>query len=369
MTTVTFLIFLAAQADHRVVVGFHGRADAERIRAHGGQVVRTHDGSATVVALLPAAAVDALVVEAGVAYVEPDVPVSLPPRVVEKGKGSPAPAPAPAQSLPWGIGRVGAPTAWSRTRGNGIVVAVVDTGIEASHPDLSGRVVLGPNFNNSRKNSVDDNGHGTHVAGTIGASDNTIGVVGVAPACTLMAVKVLDRSGAGWMSDVAAGIDWAAANGAGVINLSLGSSADAQAMRDSVAAATAAGVILCAAAGNEGSETPSYPAAYDGAISVAATDSADQPAYFSSFGSTVDLAGPGVAVVSTYKGGGYAQLSGTSMATPHAAGTAALVLASGRAPSEVRGILTATADDVLTAGWDARTGAGVVNADRATTAP
>jgi subtilisin family serine protease len=358
-----------AQEGHRVLIGFGAAVDEPLVRAHGGRIVRTLSSSDTAVAWIPADALAGLLAEPAVASVDPDVPVQLPPRAAAAGKGAPKPPAAPSQSTPWGVARVGAPAAWSISRGAGAAVAVVDTGIDETHPDLSGRVLLGPNFNNARKSSRDDNGHGSHVAGTIGAGDNGLGVVGVAPSCTLVAVKVLDRNGSGWLSDVVAGIDWAAANGAAVINLSLGSSADLQALKDSVDAAAAAGVVVCAAAGNDGTDAPLYPAAYPSVLSVAATDAADAPAWFSSFGSTVDLAGPGVDVPSTYKDGGYATLSGTSMATPHVAGTAALLRADGRSADETRGLLLSTAGDLGDAGWDPYTGAGLVNAAGATSAP
>jgi subtilisin family serine protease len=359
-----------AQETHRVIIGFNDQPDEARVERLGGRVVRTHPASRATVAHVPRGAISRLLVDPDVGYVEADVVVRLPVARIATGERASrlakSASPPPPQSIPWGILRVHADLAWGRSRGAGIAVAVVDTGIESKHDDLKGRVVLGPNFNNPRKTSEDDNGHGTHVAGTIGASDNSVGVVGVAPSCVLIGVKVLDRTGSGWLSDVAAGIDWSADNGAQVINLSLGTTTDAAVLRDAVNRALGAGVILCAAAGNDGDDTPQYPAAYDAVVGVAAIDSSDQPATFSTFGSFVDLAGPGVKVSSTYKGNTYATLSGTSMACPHTAGTAALALGSGKAASDVSAILNATADDILDPGWDERTGFGVVNAEGAT---
>lgn len=250
-----------------------------------------------------------------------------------EASGKPVAAP-PAQSVPWGVAAVQADLANAVTEGAGTVVCIVDTGIQSDHPDLSTNVLGGENFV-MQKGSInasawtDDNGHGTHVAGTVAALDNAVGVIGVAPQAGLFAVKVLDRRGSGYMSDVADGILSCVANGADVINMSLGSSADSAVVHDAVITASAAGVILVAAAGNEASGV-SYPAKYDEVIAVSAVDSNMALAYFSNTGVEVDFAAPGVSVYSTTKGGSYATYSGTSMASPHVAGVAALMVASGR---------------------------------------
>lgn len=229
--------------------------------------------------------------------------------------------------LPWGVDRIDAEYAWLAEPGYtgvGVNVAVVDTGIDHTHPDLA--VAGGVNVINLRKDYKDDNGHGTHVAGIIAALDNDIGVVGVAPEASLYGVKVLDRRGSGWLSDVIAGIDWCVNNNdvdIDIVNLSLGLNSDIQSLEDACVAAKAAGLILVAAAGNDGGAVH-YPAAYDSVIAVSAVDSSDSIAAWSSYGPEVELCAPGVDIYSTYKGGGYAVESGTSMAAPHVAGTLAL---------------------------------------------
>jgi subtilisin family serine protease len=178
----------------------------------------------------------------------------------------------------------------------------------------------------------------------------------------------------GYTSDVIAGIDWAADHGMQVANLSLGSKSDVQALHDACDAAYARGLVIASAAGNSGDGNAStneveYPGAYDSVLAVAATNSANQVATWSSSGPQVDLAAPGVSILSTYKGGGYQTMSGTSMATPHVAGTAALVIAAhpGISAANVRAMLEATADDIATPGSDNLSGYGLVDAEEATT--
>ena len=227
---------------------------------------------------------------------------------------------------------IDAPEAWALTKGRGATVAVVDTGV-APHPDLS--LVAGWDFVDDDADPLDGNGHGTHVAGTIAAAENGRGVVGVAPQASIMPIRALDDSGRGSSADSAAGFAYAAEHGARIVNASIGSSdfsyAEMTAIRDHP------GTLYVVAAGNDGRDTdaqPSYPCAYDlpNILCVGASDQSDRPASFSNHGAaTVDLHAPGVAVLSTFKGSSYAYMSGTSMATPHAAGAAALLLA--RAPS------------------------------------
>lgn len=330
----------------------------------------------------------------GVAEVSVDarVRVAAPPRC------SPWPAckdgtTQPAQSLPWGVDRIGADNAWSISRGTGVRVAVIDTGIEKAHPDLADNVVGGVNFvkgpGSARKapdSSAwnDDNGHGTHVAGTVAALDNTIGVVGVAPEADLFGVKVLDGSGTGHASDVVLGIEWSIANNMQVINLSLAEDTHVQALKDAVDAAAAAGIVVVASAANSGDGDPTtndvlWPGKYESTIAVSATDSNDVVAHFSSDGAEVEIAAPGVNVLSTTRGGGYATMNGTSMATPHVAGVVAQMLAApvmasadsdangAWSSTEVRAYLQTTADDLGTAGRDVFYGFGLADAMEAVT--
>lgn len=205
---------------------------------------------------------------------------------------------AMAQSTPYGIANVNAPTFWTTGRGDGCITSNLDTGIDMAHPDLpvaSQTVSFVPGQN------VDDaHGHGTHTAGTIAAIDNTIGVIGVAPDVTLIAGKVLSDDGEGLDSWVAAGIDWSVANGARVINMSLGGPDFDEGLRDSCDAALAAGVLVVASAGNDNTSALSYPAGYSSVLAVAAVDSSNNRASFSNFGSHISLSAPGVSVQSSY---------------------------------------------------------------------
>lgn len=281
-----------------------------------------------------------------------------------KQQVEPAPTAPGAQETPWGITRVKAPAAWATTRGKGVKVVVIDTGIDMTHPELSGIIKGGWNAISTAATFNDDNGHGSHVAGTIAAKDDSKGVVGVAPDVDLYGVKVLDENGSGTFDDVIAGMLWAVENKMEVANMSLGANSGNQALADAVEAMRKAGVILIAAAGNSG-RSVGYPAAYPGAIAVAASNSADGLASFSSRGPTVAIIAPGVNVKSTYMGGDYDTLSGTSMAAPHAAGLAALYVAThkGASPEATRAALAA-ASTKLPGVPDIGQGAGLPTADK-----
>jgi subtilisin family serine protease len=256
----------------------------------------------------------------------------------------------------YGLSKMQAPLAWNRSTGSAAVkVAVIDTGIDYLHPDLAPNIAInesevpengldddgngyiddyyGYNFAYGNGDPYDDDGHGTHCAGTIGArGDDSYGIVGVNWVVGLLPVKALDSSGSGYLSDIAEAIHYAIERDAAVISMSLGGSSDSQLLEDAIAAAKAKNIVVVAAAGNESSNNdlvPSFPAnsRHSNVISVAATDSADLLAGFSNYGaSTVDVAAPGVGILSTVPAG-YSSYSGTSMATPHVAGLAALVRA------------------------------------------
>jgi subtilisin family serine protease len=243
-------------------------------------------------------------------------------------------ATATAQTLPWGVDKVDADVS-STLAGNGsgaitnVDAYVIDTGIDASHPDLN--VVEFKQYANGPPR--DCNGHGTHVAGTIGARDDTAGVVGVAPGIRLHAIKVLNCAGSGSWSDVISGINYVAGTSTrpAVANMSLGGPQNT-AVDDAVKGAVAKGVFFGVAAGNDGGNacghSPAAAGTTSGVDTVAATDSSDAEASWSNYGNCVDIWAPGVSIYSTYKSGGYATLSGTSMATPHVVGGAALYLSS-----------------------------------------
>jgi PKD repeat protein len=274
----------------------------------------------------------------------------------------------------WGVKHIGAGNVHSYNKGAGVKVAIIDTGIDYTHPDLDGNYAGGYDFVNSDNSPMDDNGHGTHCAGIAAAEDNGEGVVGVAPEASVYGVKVLNSSGSGYLSDVVAGIQWAIDNGMDIISMSLGTNYNYKTLEDACDKAAAAGILLVAAAGNDYSvrlgteqDTVDYPARYGSVIAVGAIDNTDTKASFSSTGLALELAAPGVNIKSTYRGGGYASGSGTSMACPHVAGTAALVLAG--PGGDVRAILQNTADDLGNPGRDKWYGFGLVDADEAAGAP
>lgn len=283
----------------------------------------------------------------------------------------------PAQIIPWGIRRIGAPNIWVSTTADVIKMAIIDTGIELSHPDLSLNIKGGYNAIDSRKSANDDNGHGTHVAGVAAALNNSIGVAGVGTNIDLYAVKVLNRNGSGFLSDIIEGIDWAIQNKIQVINMSLGTRSDIESFHDAVIRAYNAGVVIVAAAGNDFGGAVNFPAAYPEAIAVSATDEFDNIAPFSSIGPEVDFAAPGVNIFSTYKGKAYRTLNGTSMASPHVAGTAALVLSVTEkcdtdlngvcSPLEVKQRMETAVLDLGILGFDNLYGSGLISAEKAVT--
>lgn len=274
----------------------------------------------------------------------------------------------PYWNLQWGPRKIEADSAWNMTVGSsGIIVAVVDTGIDYNHPDLEANYLPGGyDWVNGDNFPMDDNGHGTHVAGIIGADiNNGVGIAGLAQV-KILAEKVLGQNGVGSNIDVANGIIHAVEQGAGIINLSLGSLASSETMHDAIRYAYDNQVLLIAGTGNDDSDIPHYPAAFPEVLAVTATDSTDAPAWFTNYGEWVELAAPGVDIYSTLKGGLYGNKSGTSMASPHVAGTAALIWSKFQnlTRDQVRIQLRSTAEDLGTLGFDVYYGYGRVNARR-----
>lgn len=251
--------------------------------------------------------------------IEEDQVIALSPIIINKRPGTTDnSSSAPAQVVPWGISRVN-----GGVDATGKVAWIIDTGVDFTHPDLNVDEVRSANFSSDRDGD-DLNGHGTHVAGIIAAKNNSIGVIGVAAGATVVPVKVLNRRGSGTVSGVIAGVDYVAAHGVSgdVANMSLGGGVST-ALDDAVLAAST-DVKFALAAGNESDDANNHsPARVNGPniYTVSAMDSTDKFAYFSNYGNPpIDYCEPGVSIYSTYKGGGYATLSGTSMAAPHMAG-------------------------------------------------
>jgi subtilisin family serine protease len=258
----------------------------------------------------------------------------------------------------YGLDRIGAPEAWSQGfTGEGIVVAICDTGVDRNHPDLDANIwsnanevanngldddsngyiddLYGWNFISNNNNTADVNTHGTHLAGTIAGENNSFGVTGIAYGARIMPVKVLSDSGSGSWQSVASGIRYATDNGANIINLSLGGSAGDSTLQSAVQYAWTRGVAVIMAAGNEGSGSPSYPAAYASSwgMAVGAVDSNGSMASFSNRSGTTQMnyvTAAGVGILSTVPNNSYATYDGTSMATPHVAGSMALLMQANR---------------------------------------
>lgn len=234
----------------------------------------------------------------------------------------------PPETLPWGIERIFADLAWSSTKGTGIKLAVLDTGIDLDHPDLQNNIKGNINFIKPNKNGDDDNGHGTHVAGIAAAVDNEIGVIGTGPEISLYAVKVLDKKGNGWLSDLIEALNWCIENRIQVINMSFGSTTDNLSFHEAIITAYNSGILMVSSAGNNGLSGGiiEFPAKYPEVTAVSAVDQFNRFASFSSFGPEIELIAPGVNIFSTYRNESYAFMEGTSMASPFVSGTAALLM-------------------------------------------
>ncbi len=336
------------------LVGFRnmpGPAEEGLMRAANGEVKYTYQLIPAIAVSLPPQAVDALARNPQIEYIEPDGTVQ-----------------ATAETIPWGISRVKADQVWPLGyTGTGVKLAILDTGIDYTHSDLAPNYQGGYDFVNSDNDPMDDDGHGTHVAGTAAAVRNDLDVAGVAPDASLYALKVLDADGYGYYSDIILALEWSVANDMQVANMSFGGNFGSSALEAACDATYSAGVILVAAAGNDADRkgrrnTVDYPARYASVIAVAATDENDERASFSSTGDTVELAAPGVHILSDLLGGGTDFGDGTSMSCPHVSGAAVLVIASGvSGAATVRDRLDLTALDLGPVGVDTWYGYGLVD--------
>lgn len=297
----------------------------------------------------------------GVVRVEDDIDIEL---AYEVGKVQWGPR--FREDVPWGVKRINIGDA-SQT-GNGVNVGILDTGVDSRHPDLAGNIKGGYSAIARIDSASDDNGHGTHVAGTIGALQNSIGVLGVAPRANIYAIKVLDAKGSGKLSSLIDGIGWCVEKGIKVVNMSLSSSTENQTFRDMVQSARKAGITMVCAAGNRGpgSNSVGYPAKYVESIAVAAIDENNNIANFSSRGREISISAPGVDILSTWPGKQYRKSTGTSMAAPHVTGAVALLLEAdpSLSPADIKSLLQASADRLDGVSSDEQ-GAGVLNVSQA----
>jgi len=299
----------------------------------------------------------------------------------------------PYYSYQWHFPSISMGPAWDESTGSGVLVGIIDTGVAYEDygsyqqaPDLANtNFVAGYDFVNNDSHANDDQAHGTHVCGTVAQStNNSLGVAGTAFNCTIMPIKVLDSNGSGYITDIADGIYYAADNGCQVINMSLGGSSGSTTLQNAVQYAYNAGVTIVCAAGNAGTSSPQYPAAYSECISVSAVRYDNTITGYSCYGSTIDICAPGGDVSVDQNGDGYGDgvlqqtfasgsptsfgyyfYEGTSMASPHVAGVAAMVIAAAggsMTPAEVRDVLESTATDLGASGWDQYYGYGKVNA-------
>jgi len=346
-----------------VIVVFTDKPSPQTIKSVGGQVHRQFTIIPAIDATIPISSIEKLQNNPNVSYVE---------KVMERELHEHEQT---GQTFPWGVNRIDSEVPWHLTpqlTGLGVKTAVLDTGLDIGHPDISaawGYSVIAKNPNNFD----DKNGHGTHTAGTIAAKNNGEGVIGVAYDVELYSIQISKGSRLS-TNNIIAGIEVAVkgpdglnpdhpddnGDGADVFNMSFGGGFS-QAEKDALDIAYVIyGIVLVASAGNSGCDCPSYPAALENVIAVASTTTTDSRSSFSNFGSWVAIAAPGSEIYSTYKGGGYATLSGTSMAAPHVAGVAALAIqATGKTNVEIMTLLSVTSENI-------GIGIGLVDAEKAT---
>ncbi|WP_394697893.1 disaggregatase related repeat-containing protein [uncultured Methanomethylovorans sp.] len=356
-----------------VLINFKEKADADLVREYGGDVKYNYTLIPVVAAELTQDAIDALSQNPTIDFIEPDGQAQIPKDYDDFTLDE-----VLADEIPWGISRINATAAQALGfKGSGVKVAVIDSGIDYTHPDLKANYLGGYDFYNGDSDPMDDHSHGTHVSGTIAAPINGIGVVGAAPEAKLYGLKVFGSTLPGnntSYSNIMAGIEWAVNNDADVITMSLSGPSYSSSLKTMCDYAYNKGVVLVGSAGNTASSVR-YPAAYDSVIAVSAIDSSNKIASWSCYGPEVDFTAPGVNVKSTMPGNSYGYKDGTSMSAPHVTGAIALLLSTNISgtpydlnkngkwdPAEVYSRLKSTAIDLGTSGKDNYYGYGLIDA-------
>jgi subtilisin len=250
------------------------------------------------------------------------------------------------KGIPWGVKHIQAPQAWSRTTGHRVKVGVIDTGVDFGHPDLRHSLERGINLLNRMSLPQDDNGHGTHISGTIAAANELQGMIGVAPRATIYPVKAFDYNGTAYVSDIILGIEWCVRNQMNVVNMSFGMKTRSKSLLNAVNNAYRSGVLIIASSGNDGRIGDiDYPARYNQTIAVGATNQQSRIATFTNRSGLIDIYAPGDRVVSAWLRGKHREMSGTSMATSHVTGAVALLLAlkPGLTPAQIKSVIKKSA--------------------------
>ncbi|WP_168123086.1 S8 family peptidase [Paenibacillus sp. HB172176] len=323
------------------IVHFHDSSEYESFLQHLSQAAESHplldeirpiDSIQGISCPLPSVELPAAF--AGRVRIEKDCLISVTPSALKTT--------ASDKGIPWGVQQIKAPQAWGITTGHRVKIGVIDTGVDFNHPDLRHSLLRGINLLNRNKPPYDDNGHGTHIAGTIAAANQMHGMIGVAPRAIIAPVKAFDHNGSAFVSDIILGIEWCVRNGMNIINMSFGMKTRSKALLSAVVNAYNAGVIIVASSGNDGKlRSVDYPARYPQTISVGATNRLRKVAPFSNRGIYIDIYAPGDKIISSWLKGRYHEMSGTSMATSHVSGAIALLLSlrPNLTPGEIKAVM------------------------------
>lgn len=346
----------------RCMLRFRSAADFRRFAREWRERHPPGRQASAAVRLLPLVHGVSFTLPAGRPIGSPWAGCAIEPDVRARVHGTVRSVPAVEQGIPWGVRQIRAPQAWRLTTGHNIKVGVIDTGIDFGHPDLRHSVSRGINLLARSMLPHDDNGHGTHIAGTIAAANQLYGMVGVAPRAVIHPVKAFDHNGSAYVSDIILGIEWCIRNRMDIINMSFGMKTRSRALLAAVQNARRSGIVIVASSGNDAKrKSIDYPARFPQTVSVGATTRMRRIAPFSNRGSLIDIYAPGDKIVSAWLRGKYNEMSGTSMATSHVSGAIALLLAyrPGLGPAEIKEILRRSTQPLR--GRNAPKGAGEID--------